>query len=90
MLKIMPRCFEFDDDNGIIILSVWINFPGLPLDCWNPNAVNKIASKVEISISTDKLNSTKGRLSFARVLVNVDISNELVHLVKCKLPTSKS
>lgn len=88
MLKAMPRYFEFDDKE-VSTMPVWINLPGLPLEFWNKNALGKIVSKVGKPISTDKLTSTRGRLSYARALVEVDASIELVRVVKIKLPNGK-
>lgn len=41
-------------------------------------------------LSTNKLTSRKGRLSFARILAKFDASIELVWLVKIKLPNGRS
>ena len=86
MLKILPSCFRFE---GVDISSVpiWIQLPGLPLDCWNARALSKIVSKVGKPITTDKMTRTKERLSFARVLVEVDVSSEVVTDVEIRLPT---
>jgi len=86
MLKILPSCFRFE---GVDISSVpiWIQLPGLPLDCWNARALSKIVSKVGKPITTDKMTRTKERLSFARVLVEVDLSSEVVSDVEIRLPT---
>lgn len=60
--------------------------PGFPLEFWNPINLGKIASKVGKPLYTDKRTSTKGRLSYARVHVEVDASMELVRMVKIRLP----
>lgn len=88
MLKVMPQCFEFDD-HEICTLPVWVKLPGLPLDFWNPRALTKIVSKIGKPISTDKLTATKGRLLYARVLVEIDMSKKLVRSVAMNLPTGK-
>ncbi|KAL2511224.1 Uncharacterized protein Adt_16824 [Abeliophyllum distichum] len=86
MLKIMPHCFGFDD-NEISNMPVWITLPGLPLACWNPTALGKIASMVGKPITTDKLTVSKERLSYARVLVEVDASLPLTRRIHLNLPT---
>jgi len=86
MLKIMPRCFRFGSEE-MTTVPAWIQLPDLPLDCWNARALSKIASKVGIPISSDKMTRTIDRLSFARVLVEVDVSKDLVTSVAVKLPT---
>lgn len=88
LLKVMPQCFEFDDED-ISILPVWINLPSLPLELWNAKALSKIVSKVGRPISTDRLTQTKERISYARVLVEVDAAKELVRSVHLKLPNGK-
>lgn len=71
-------------------MSIWVKLPRLPLDCWNSNALENIASKIRKPNSTDKLTSTRGRLFYARVLVEVDASKDLVRTISMKLPTNKS
>lgn len=89
MLKVMPKCFEFGDED-ISVMPVWIQLPGLPIDCWNANALSKITSKVGKPIATDMLTSTKERLSYARVLVEVDASKEQIKTINIKLPNGKT
>jgi len=86
MLKNMPKCFRFGGEE-IATVPVWVQLPDLPLDCWNARALSKIASRVGKPITTDKLTHSKERLSFARVMVEVDASKELVTSVEMKLPT---
>lgn len=80
----MPCYFDFDDKE-FGTMPIWINLPGLPWEFSNTNALGKIVSKVDKPIFTDKITSTRGRLSYARALVEVDASIELVHVVKIKL-----
>ena len=86
MLKSMPKCFRFEAED-LAYVPVWVQLPALPLDCWNARALSKIASRVGKPITTDKLTHSKGRLSYARVLVEVDASKELVTSVEMRLPT---
>lgn len=62
---------------------------GISLGCWNPRVLSKIASEIGKPISTDKFTSNKGRLSYARIFVEVDASKDLLHTVKMNLPTEK-
>lgn len=90
MLKNLPKCFEFDKNDGISTVPTWITLPGLPLDCWNPNALSQIASKVGTPLTTDRITADKGRPTFARVLVEVDITEELVYSIAFRLPTGST
>ena len=88
LLKMMPPYFEFGDEE-ISILPAWIQLPGLPLECWNVSALSKIASKVGKPVTTDRLTSTKERLSFARILVEVDAAKDMARSVQIRLPNGR-
>ena len=89
MLKVMPPFFEFDA-NSFSSVPVWINYPGLPMDFWHPEALSKITSKVGTPIATDKLTASLQRFSYARVLVEVDASKELVRSVRFRMASGKA
>ena len=88
ILKSLPRCFRFEGED-VSSVPIWIKLPGLPLDCWNARALGKIVSKVGKPISTDKLTLSKERISFARVLVEVDASEDIISEVEVRLPTGE-
>lgn len=88
MLKAMPPFFEFDDQN-VSFLPVWVNLPALPLECWTQAALSIICSKVGKPISTDSITAARGQFSYARVLIEVDASKELVRSVPFKLSSGK-
>ncbi|GFP94575.1 hypothetical protein PHJA_001601900 [Phtheirospermum japonicum] len=76
MLSRLPSCFEFDRYSPNTI-TVWIKMPGLPLDCWNKKIISKTASKVGTPIVTDILTRNRERVSYARVLVEIEAATEL-------------
>ncbi|KAI0513437.1 hypothetical protein KFK09_009458 [Dendrobium nobile] len=51
---------------------IWIKILDLPLCCWTPTGISKIATKIGISLAVDDLTATKSRLTYARVCVQVD------------------
>ncbi|KAI0500141.1 hypothetical protein KFK09_018350 [Dendrobium nobile] len=51
---------------------IWIKILDLPLCCWTPTGVSKIATKIGIPLAVDDLTATKSRLTYARVCVQVD------------------
>ncbi|KAK4428440.1 hypothetical protein Salat_1143600 [Sesamum alatum] len=85
LLKNMPDCFEFKD-NDISVTPVWAILPSLPLECWHPNALGKIGSRLGTPIAMDSLTMSMERVSYARILVKVDASKELVDQVEFVLP----
>ena len=88
LLKVMPSDFDFDAKIPLSI-PVWISLPNLPLNCWNARALGKIASILGNPISTDRLTATRERISFARVLVEIDPSKELKRMVEIQLPNGR-
>ncbi|KAK4427376.1 hypothetical protein Salat_1506500 [Sesamum alatum] len=81
----MPYCFEFKEDD-ISFTPVWAFLPSLPIECWNPNALGKIGSRVSNPIAMDYLTRKMERVSYARILVEVDVSKPLVDKVEFILP----
>ncbi|KAH1205688.1 hypothetical protein GmHk_16G046336 [Glycine max] len=68
-------------------IPVWVKLRNLPLELWNPR---KILSKIGSPIRSDHLTASKGSISFARALVEVDASLELIDEVRFRLPTGKT
>ncbi|KAL2460932.1 DUF4283 domain-containing protein [Abeliophyllum distichum] len=85
LLKVMPKYFRFNDKE-ISLMPVWVVLPKLPLTYWNPKVLGKIASKIGKPISMDNLTSLRGRISYARVLVEIDAAKDLVRTVNVGLP----
>lgn len=69
---------------------IWIQLPGLCLNLWNDRCLSKIASMVGRPISTDKLNATKDRLSYARVLMEVTMPNVLAKTIEIRKPRGRT
>ncbi|KAK4426374.1 hypothetical protein Salat_1406000 [Sesamum alatum] len=85
LLKNMLDCFEFKQDN-ISLTPVWATLPSLPLECWNPNALGKIGSRLGNPIAMDTLTRKMEHVSYARILVEVDASKSLIDSVEFILP----
>ncbi|KAL2246088.1 UNVERIFIED_CONTAM: hypothetical protein Sindi_2877000 [Sesamum indicum] len=81
----MPVCFEFKEDD-ISLTPVWATLPSLPLECWHPNALGKIGSRLGTPIAMDTLTMKMERVSYARILVEVDASKKLKEEVEFVMP----
>ncbi|KAL0420252.1 UNVERIFIED_CONTAM: hypothetical protein Slati_3048100 [Sesamum latifolium] len=81
----MSDCFEFKEDN-ISLTPVLALLPSLPLECWHPNALDKIGPKLCTPIAMVSLTMKSERVSYARILVKVDASKPLVDQVDFILP----
>ncbi|KAK4375696.1 hypothetical protein RND71_006373 [Anisodus tanguticus] len=84
LLKDIPHCFTFDRQE-ICTIPIWVRLPSLPLELWNEMALSRILSRIGRPIGTDKLTNDKGQASYARALVEIDLSKEVVHSVELKL-----
>lgn len=65
-------------------LPLWVKLPHLPLHLWGSKSLSKIGSAIGIPLVTDECNASKLRVSYARILVEVDISKELVKEITIK------
>lgn len=58
-------------------IPVWIQLPGLNSRFWGAQALSKLVSFIGRPISADPATINRSRLSYARVLVEVDVSKDL-------------
>jgi hypothetical protein len=63
-----------------------VRFPNLPLRCWNHICLSKIASMIGKPIHCDDPTAQTTRLSYARVLVEVDLLSNLTSSINVILP----
>ncbi|KAJ7009382.1 hypothetical protein NC653_000146 [Populus alba x Populus x berolinensis] len=77
---------NFNPSNTVKAVPVWLKFSNLPLKCWTPRCLSKLASVLGKPIQCDKLTSTKERLSYARVLMEVDLLADLRSSINVTLP----
>ncbi|KAL0368274.1 UNVERIFIED_CONTAM: hypothetical protein Scaly_1046300 [Sesamum calycinum] len=85
LLKTMPDCFEFKEDD-ISLTMVWATLLSLLLECWHPSPLGKIGSRLGMLIAMDSLTMKMERVLYALILVEVDASKPLVNQVDFMLP----
>ncbi|XP_026434077.1 uncharacterized protein LOC113331590 [Papaver somniferum] len=61
------------------IVPIWVNLRKVPLHMWNAKALSKIASLIGTPIMMYKLTLSRAMMSYARILIEVDL--------KCEFPT---
>lgn len=61
----------------LIFVTLWVSFPKLPLQCWTEENLDRLASYLGRPICTDKLTATGDTISYARVLIEIDITQPL-------------
>ncbi|KAJ6395858.1 hypothetical protein OIU77_021002 [Salix suchowensis] len=85
ILKEMPEFFDFNSAE-MSTVPVWIKLPNPPLRCWSLKSLSKIASVVGKPIQSDMLTSSMSRLSYAHVLVEIDLRKTLPEQIDVSLP----
>ena len=85
MLKPMNEYFDFASEERTRV-PVWVKFPNLPLKCWSVNCLSKLSSMIGTPTQCDKLIASMSRLSYARVLIEMDVAADLIHSIEILLP----
>jgi hypothetical protein len=85
----MPDYFDFDTSD-MVRLPIWVKFPNLPLQCWSPLCLSKLASVIGKPVYYDSPTTSITRLSYARVLVEIDLLAELPSSINTTLPNGVS
>ncbi|CAI9096231.1 OLC1v1032322C1 [Oldenlandia corymbosa var. corymbosa] len=86
-LILQPWLPEVDiDPNKISSFSIWVQLPLLKIHLWSQSVLSKIASVIGKPICTDGITAVKGRLSYARICVEINPHSELPDMIKLKGP----
>lgn len=85
LLKSMPKYFSFGKA-AISAFPVWVQLRNMPLYIWNPVIIGKMCSRIGRPLHMDNLTVHKERITYARCLVEVDMSQDLVQSVLLTLP----
>ncbi|XP_019253821.1 PREDICTED: uncharacterized protein LOC109232507 [Nicotiana attenuata] len=89
ILKSWTAEFNFYDE-VLKEIPLWVSFPNLPLNCWGKITLSRIASTLGCPIYADECTSSAAKISYARVLIEMDISKELPTSVVVQDPMGKS
>ncbi|XP_019260707.1 PREDICTED: uncharacterized protein LOC109238677 [Nicotiana attenuata] len=63
------------------LVPLWVSFPKLPLQCWTEENSGWLASYLGRPICTDKLTAKGDRISYATVLIEMDITQQLPEVI---------
>lgn len=72
-------CFE---DEVLKEVPLWIRLPNLSLDCWSGDSLSRIGSVLGKPLCADECTTEQKRVSYARLFVEVDITQPLVYKVQ--------
>ena len=71
-------CPEFDFWSEFLTeITLWVNFPKLPLNCWGGGSLSRIASAIGVPIFADECTTNQTRISHARMLVEVNVTKTI-------------
>src|SRR4051812_28092191 len=59
-------------------IPIWVTLPHLPIHLWGQKSLSKIGSALGTPVVTDECTANKLRVSYARILVEMDITKALV------------
>lgn len=76
---------NFDFKEEIIrVIPVWVRLPNLPLHCWGEDTLSRIVSAIGVPVIADECTSKQAKFSYARVLVEVDVTQDFVKEIKVR------
>jgi len=84
VIKPMPFYFDFGKPD-MSSVPVWVRFPNLLLECWSQVCLSKISSVIGKPIRCDDITLSMSRVSFTRVMIEVDMSADLLHSVNLSM-----
>lgn len=86
MLKLWEIDFFFDQDL-LSVVPLWVKFPGLPVGYCSTESLSKDASVVGKPLyADDKFTAHFEKISYARILIEVDASQPLPDFVHIETP----
>ncbi|XP_019236661.1 PREDICTED: uncharacterized protein LOC109216895 [Nicotiana attenuata] len=81
---------SFDFANEVLkTIPLWIQLPKLPLSCWEDDSLSRIGSTLGIPIYADACTTRVERISYARILVEMDVTKPLPKQIKVEDPNRR-
>ncbi|XP_015170646.1 uncharacterized protein [Solanum tuberosum] len=85
-----PWLPEFNFKEEILTtIPLWIKLPNLPLNCWNFVVLSKIGSSLGKPLYADECTTQASRISFVRILIEIDVTRPLPKMIKIRDPKGK-
>lgn len=85
-----PWTPDFDISKEFLTdILLWVIFPKLPMSCWGNEALSKIASAVGKPLFADECTTKQTRISYARMLIEVNVTKTLTTEIMVMDPRGK-
>nr|XP_009804954.1 PREDICTED: uncharacterized protein LOC104250100 [Nicotiana sylvestris] len=88
MLKNWEPDFEIDKEH-MRVMPLWVTFSGLHIQCWAEENLGRITNCLEKPVCTDRLTAQCERILYARVLIEMDITQPLLDELTIEQPNGK-
>ncbi|XP_019258105.1 PREDICTED: uncharacterized protein LOC109236384 [Nicotiana attenuata] len=89
IMKAWSAYFNLHDEVLKTVL-LWVRFPNLPLNCWSMKSLSKIGSALGNPVYADECTTGSIRISYARMLIEMDVTKPLPRIVKLQDPKGKT
>ncbi|XP_021732906.1 uncharacterized protein LOC110699687 [Chenopodium quinoa] len=87
---VKPWCPNFDFNAKILrTVPLWVKFPNLPLNCWGSDTLSRIGSLLGVPICADECTTRQLIVSFARVLIEIDVTKSMPNSVWVESPSKE-
>ncbi|KAL9236117.1 hypothetical protein vseg_010821 [Gypsophila vaccaria] len=70
----------------VSLVPAWVLFPNLDPYLWSAKALSKLASSIGRPICADEPTTNKTKVAFARLLIEVDVSKDLLGVITVTTP----
>lgn len=80
IVKAWAPNFNFNDEI-LRTIPLWVRLPNLPLNCWSSDSLSRLGSVVGVPVCADEYTTNQSRISYARLLIEVDITKELIRTI---------
>ena len=68
------------------VVPVWVKWPNLPLNCWSTYSLSRLGSLLGVPIYADECTTKQLRISFARILIEMDVTREIPEEIQFEDP----
>lgn len=80
LLKKWTHSFNLHDE--LCFAPIWVRLLGLPVIYWGAKTLSRISSTIGVPLMVDDCTSKQSRVSFARILIEVNITKPLPTMIK--------
>ncbi|XP_019241257.1 PREDICTED: uncharacterized protein LOC109221251 [Nicotiana attenuata] len=70
-------------------IPLWVSFPNLPMAYWGKESLSRLGSAIGVPLFADECTANQSRISFARMLIEVNITKPLPTGVTIQDPSGK-